>query len=237
MPGAGAFHKPMTTVEAVLLEVRRALLEGDYPAGARLNVDAISKQLGTSRAPVRDALRILEGEQQVVYEAHRGYLVPEMGVAALFDLYRSRELLEAEAVAHAVPALSDEALASLRAHAATITRALDDGDRVAATYANRDFHFGLFASPDHEQLVVAITSMWNADAYRSVYLRDLDAARTVAGDHAGIAEAAGDRDVAAVIRLQNEHRDHELALLLAAMGEETAGTPWHSALTYRPRKR
>lgn len=241
MPGAGSFHKPMTTVEAVLIELRRALLEGDYPAGARLNVDAISKQLGTSRAPVRDALRILEGEQQVVYEAHRGYLVPEMGVDALFDLYRSRELLEAEAVARAVPTLSAAAVATLREQAAAITSALLAGDRVAATYANRDFHFGLFRAPRHEQLVVAITGMWNADAYRSLYLRDLDTALSIAADHAGIADAAAAGDAGAVIKLQNEHRDHELAVLLAHLSdpaeEATAGTPWHSALSYRPRKR
>ncbi|RNL61922.1 GntR family transcriptional regulator [Nocardioides marmoriginsengisoli] len=243
MTDAGSFQKPLTTVEAVLIELRRALLEGEYPAGARMNVDAISKQLGTSRAPVRDALRILEGEQQVVYAPHRGYIIPEMALEDLFDLYRTRELLEAEAAAITVPQLSDETIAGLRTAVTTIDKALAAGDRITATYANRDFHFALFKSPGHEQLVSSITGTWNADAYRSFYLRDLGAAAELAKDHAGIAEAAAAKDVAAVIDLQNKHRDGELANLLQLLRDKfdvdahLKAKPWHSRLKYRPRAR
>lgn len=236
MPGMSSFQKPPTQVEAVLQEVRRALLVGEYPVGGRVNVDAISKQLGVSRAPVRDALRILEGEHQVQYEPHRGYVVPKLSLETLFDLYRTRELLEAEATTRAVPALSDADLAAIRAAADDVEKALTKGDRVAATYANRAFHFALCSHQDHQQLLGAIQQAWNADAYRSLYTSDIDVALANAREHQAIADAAEARDVQAVIRLSNLHRDSELAQLLPHLDFEVdidelmATTPWHSTI-------
>ncbi|WDZ83448.1 GntR family transcriptional regulator [Micromonospora cathayae] len=228
------FQKPPTQVEAVLLELRRALLEGDYPAGTRLNVDGISKTLGVSRAPVRDALRILEGEQQVIYEPHRGYCVPEMRLDDLFDLYRIRELLESEAAALAVPLLTPDDIAALRTSAEVVSRALAEGNRVTATYANRELHFRLFESPGHEQLVTSIRQAWNADAYRALYLRDLESAAASAREHDAIVDAAAEGDVSRVILLQNAHRDGELRSLLRMLtdrfpgAEDTATEQWRA---------
>ncbi|MEH1014009.1 GntR family transcriptional regulator [Micromonospora sp. CPCC 206060] len=217
------FQKPPTQVEAVLLELRRALLEGDYPAGARLNVDGISKVLGVSRAPVRDALRILEGEQQVIYEPHRGYCVPEMRLDDLFDLYRIRELLESEAAALAVPLLTPADIAALRTSAEVTARALAEGNRVTATYGNRELHFRLFEAPGHERLVTSIRQAWNADAYRALYLRDLDSAAASASEHDAIIDAAEQGDVSRVIVLQNAHRDGELRTLLRMLDDRFPG--------------
>lgn len=214
MPSAPSFQKPPTQVEAVLQEVRRALLVGDFPVGGRVNVDAISKNLGVSRAPVRDALRILEGEHQVEYEPHRGYVVPRLSLEALFDLYRTRELLEAEAVARTVPHLTDADVAAIRIACDATRDALAAGDRVAATYANRSFHFALCTRPEHEQLLGAIQQAWNADAYRSLYTSDIQVAIANAHEHQAMADAAAARDARTVINLQNLHRDGELAHLL-----------------------
>lgn len=236
MPVSPSFQKPPTQVEAVLHEVRRALLVGEFPVGGRVNVDAISKSLGVSRAPVRDALRILEGEHQVQYEPHRGYVVPKLSLESLFDLYRTRELLEAEAVARTVPHLSDADIMSIRSAYQAADAALASGDRVAATYANRDFHFALCSRPDHQQLLGAIQQAWNADAYRSLYTSDISAAIASAREHQAIADAAEARDVRAVINLQNLHRDGELAQLLPQLDFEVdvddllARKPWRSAL-------
>ncbi|WP_183407738.1 GntR family transcriptional regulator [Nocardioides marmoriginsengisoli] len=228
----GVFQKPPTQVEAVLLELRRALLEGEYVVGSRLNVDAISKELGVSRAPVRDALRILEGEQQVVYEPHRGYEIAAMNLDDLSDLYRIRELLETEAVAIAVPRLTPAQLDVIRRAAEETAQALAAHDRVAATYANRAFHFELFTAPGHEQLVDTIRQTWNADAYRSLYLQDVESATASAAEHFAIADAAVAGDVARVVELQNAHRDGELKSLLRVVGD-SLGRPAGEEMPWR----
>jgi DNA-binding GntR family transcriptional regulator len=229
------FRKPPTALEAVLVELRRSLLDGSFPPGSRVNVDAISKSLGVSRAPVRDALRVLEGEQQVVYEPHRGYCVPEMEVEELFDLYRIRELLETEAATLSIPRMDADALDDVDAAATETLDALKAGDRVAATYSNRRFHFTLLGAAGHSRLLSAVEGAWNADAYRSLYLVDLDSAIESARQHARMAQAARDRDVATFVAEQNEHRDGELRALLPlvpkAHGVDLATRPWRAAVT------
>lgn len=215
----GPFERPPTAVEAVLAEIRRDLLEGAYPPGSRLNADSISKQLGVSRAPVRDALRILEGERQVAYAAHSGYHVPEMSLADLFDNYRLRELLETEACTLAVPTLTEEKIDALRESATDILTALEGADRVSATHANRRFHFMLLLAPGHDHLLDWITQAWNADGYRALYLHDLTTSRHLAEQHLDMVEAAAAGDVARVVELQNQHRDDELAALLPVIAE------------------
>ncbi len=48
--------------------------------------------------PLREALKILEGEGRVTYVAHRGYFVAMLSLADLLEVHRMREILEAEAV-------------------------------------------------------------------------------------------------------------------------------------------
>jgi DNA-binding GntR family transcriptional regulator len=239
------FRKPPTALEAVLAELRRALLDGSFKPGSRVNVEAISKELGVSRAPVRDALRVLEGEQQVVYEPHRGYCVPEMSVDDLFDLYRIRQLLETEAALLSIPLLDERALQTVDDAAVATLAALQSQDRVAATYANRLFHFTLLGAAGHSRLVTSIEGAWNADAYRSLYLADLDAALMSAREHSEMAEAARDGDVDAFVVLQDQHREGELRSLLPLVSraegvDVTRSSPWRSALASKassPRRR
>ena len=90
-----AFVRPPTAQEAVLAEIRRLIVSGELAPGAPVRQEAVAERLGVSRVPVREALKVLEGEGHVVYAAHRGYVVAELSVDDLTEVYRLRELLEA----------------------------------------------------------------------------------------------------------------------------------------------
>ncbi len=92
------FSRPPTAQEAVLVELRKEIASGALRPGEQVLQEAIADRLGVSRVPLREALKILEGEGQVVYHPHRGYFVAELSVADLVEVYRIRDLLEAEAV-------------------------------------------------------------------------------------------------------------------------------------------
>lgn len=92
----------------VLDELRRMITSGELEGGRQVIQDSLAAKLGVSRVPLREALKVLEGEGHVVYRPHRGYFVTELSVADLEEAYRIRALLEAEALAVAVPLLSDE---------------------------------------------------------------------------------------------------------------------------------
>jgi len=87
--------RPPTAQEAVLAELRRFITTGRLRPGQQIVQDALAVQLGVSRVPLREALKILEGEGQVTYVAHRGYFVTELSLSDLLEVYRIREILEA----------------------------------------------------------------------------------------------------------------------------------------------
>ena len=82
----------------MLTEVRSLIATGRMRPGEQIVQEALALELGVSRVPLREALKILEGEGQVTYVAHRGYFVALLSLADLLEVYRMREILEAEAV-------------------------------------------------------------------------------------------------------------------------------------------
>jgi len=212
------FTRPPTAQQAVLVELRRRIATGELRAGEQVRQDALAAQLGVSRVPLREALKMLEGEGQVVYHPRRGYFVATLDLADLVEVYRLRELLEAEAVRSAVPALDAAALSAL-GEAVAAGRAADADDDVAAMVAaNRRFHFGLLAAADRPRLLRLIRVLWDAtDAYRSVYYGDADTRAQVHREHEAILRACVRADTEQVVALLAAHRDHAVVALSAVL--------------------
>ncbi len=167
------FRRPPTAQEAVLAELRRTIVTGELKPGEQILQDALAERFGVSRVPLREALKILEGEGQVTYQPHRGYFVTELDVDDLREVYRIRDLLESEAARIAVPLLTDTDLDRLEAAADDVDRADQSGDLVAMTAANRVFHFTLLEAAKMPRLVRLSRVLWDAtDAYRSFYYAD-----------------------------------------------------------------
>ena len=169
--------------------------------------------------PVREALKILEGEGQVRYRAHHGYALAELRRTDLIEIYRIRELLEDEAARAAVPRLRDADLVTM-AEACEEMEAFGAADVAAMAVANRRFHLTLLAASDMPHLLHHIGLLWNAsDHYRSVYYLDEAHRAEVHDDHRRILAAAKDRDVDALLALLDAHRDRAIAGLAPALEE------------------
>jgi DNA-binding GntR family transcriptional regulator len=97
----------------VLSSVRTAILSGVLGPGARLRQEELADVFGTSRIPVREALRALEYEGLVTSEPHRGFTVTSLDADDVQEVYDLRILLECEAVKLALPLLTDEDLEDL----------------------------------------------------------------------------------------------------------------------------
>ncbi len=177
-----AFRRPPTAQEAVLAALRQAIGSGELRPGEQVRQDALAERFGVSRVPLREALKILEGEGSVTYLPHRGYFVAELSLADLEEVYRIRELLEEEAVRTAVPRLTADGLDELAALVADCEDAGRAGDVAAMTAANRSLHFALFAASDRPRLVRMVRILWDAtDAYRSLYYSEPREPRTGGG--------------------------------------------------------
>ena len=212
------FVRPPTAQEAVLGELRRMLVTAELAPGAPVRQEAVADRLGVSRVPVREALKVLEGEGALVYSAHRGYVVAELSVDDLVEVYRLRELLEAEAIRAAVPRLRDDDVEAIAASAYDVDAAGRSGDLAAMTGANREFHFLLFDASGMPRLSRTLRQLWDAtDVYRSVYFGAAGNREHVHSDHEELLAALRDRDVRRSIAAQKSHRDHSVAAVTAAL--------------------
>lgn len=80
--------------DEVYLQIRKAIIRGDYKPNEKLQEEDLAEQLGTSRTPVREALRKLESEKLVTYYPHRGTVVSEVSDDEIEDLFVVRTLIE-----------------------------------------------------------------------------------------------------------------------------------------------
>ncbi len=200
----------------MLAEIRRQLLDGRLAPGMAIRPDAIGEQLGVSAVPVREALRILEGEGHVNYRAHRGYVVAALDLKDIVEIYRIRELLEIEAVRVAIPKLTATDVARLR----EITTEMDavHDDVMQLTVVNRRFHFEIFRAADMPQLERMLRILWDSsDRYRLRYLMSPDNRQLVHDQHRRMMQALVDGDAERFIVESRQHRAHAVAALRAAL--------------------
>jgi DNA-binding GntR family transcriptional regulator len=199
--------RPPTAQEFVLDELRRLILTGEMAPGEPIRQDALAERLGVSRVPLREALRTLEGEGQVIYRPHRGYHVADLSLADLLEVYRIRELLETEATLTAIPRLTGEDIDRLEQAELDIEQAAQAGDIVGMAAANRQFHFTVLEASGMPRLTRLVRVLWDAtDAYRSLYYSDNANRERVHREHTAIIDAVRTRDAIEVVRLWDEHR-------------------------------
>ncbi|WP_448320020.1 GntR family transcriptional regulator [Streptomyces sp. CO7] len=217
--GAAQRRRPPTAQQYVLAELRSAITGGELRPGAPIRQDALAARLEVSRVPLREALKILEGEGLVEHKVHRGYFVTELSLDDLREVYRIRELLEAEAVRRAAAGTDAGLLATLERAQAEVERAGGTGDVTAMAAANRRFHFALFEASGMPRLVRLIGTLWDStDAYRSLYYAEPPNRERVVHEHRTVLDAlrAGDSDEA--LRLLDLHRAHAVARLERVLG-------------------
>lgn len=103
------------------------ILDGHYAPGTQLKELALAREFNVSQAPIREALRELEGSGLVASERYRGTRVRGADVEELRQSYEVRETLEIRAVELAVP-MSDAALARMQQQLATMYAAIAEDD-------------------------------------------------------------------------------------------------------------
>jgi len=121
------------------------ILAGRYPPHSRIVETRVARELGTSQAPVREALRGLEALGVVEILPFRGARVRRPSTPELLEAYAVRSELEALGARLGVPRMTDGDLADLEALGEEMQRAASDGDRHEVAVADARFHARLLA--------------------------------------------------------------------------------------------
>ncbi|GAA3618106.1 GntR family transcriptional regulator [Microlunatus ginsengisoli] len=207
-----------TKSEEIAQEIRRRVLSGDYPRGARLRQDRLAADFGVSITPVREALRVLESERLLVAEPHRGVRVAELiDVDTIRAAYVVRRLTETFAVRRAAIRLSRHDLAVLRG---LLDAGDPGGDSADPQEANHAFHFYFYARCGVPGLADRIEQLWATFPW-DVMLSDPGRARASHAEHRRILTAARSGDADRLVAAFERHLAAGMAALAIALGAPT----------------
>ncbi|MGH3837507.1 MAG: GntR family transcriptional regulator, partial [Pseudonocardiaceae bacterium] len=102
---------PASLVELAVQRLRSEILSGALVPGERLIEEQLTRRFGTSRAPLREALRLLGQQGLVEHLPRRGVRITELSPRDVDELFSLREVLERFAVQTAPPVPDPLALA------------------------------------------------------------------------------------------------------------------------------
>lgn len=225
-------RQPHRTKQAMVYEtLRGAIMRTELQPGQRLIIDDISRQLGVSQIPVREALQLLQSERLVINVPHIGATVAPISLSDLTEVFLLMEGLEGVALEAVIARAPDAVLDALD----TIVRRMDDAvandDGNAWAELNSDFHRQIAATanmPLLYDMTQRTLDQWDRiRRYFNILNKRLPRAQA---QHHAILDALRSRDLDAVHRLSREHNREPLAAYVA---EFELGTPM-PAITLGP---
>jgi len=156
-------------VELAFNRLSAEILSGRTDPGERLVEEQLTRRLGISRAPLREALRQLAQQGLVEHIPRRGVRVATLSDDDVRELYEVRDVLERHAVQSMRPDADDS---GLRAALEVMRAATVNADRLAIADAHRRFHVALVAMGGNRQLSALYESVLvRLQLYMAVNLR------------------------------------------------------------------
>jgi DNA-binding GntR family transcriptional regulator len=187
--------------------ILEGILSGHYPPNSRIVETQVARELGTSQAPVREALRGLEALGVVEITPFRGARVRHPSRREIIEAYAVRSTLEALGARLAVPRMTDADVAELAGYLEAMRAAARDDDGHGVAEADARFHGRIIELADNG----ALERVWRSlepfsRTYITLIVPGADP-RWSADLHAPILAAIARRDSEAVVDALAQHFD------------------------------
>lgn len=205
----GAAHTPLR--DQVREEIRQRIVDGQLPPGSRMVERELAAELGVSRVPVREALRMLETEGFVSVVPRKGVVVRSLSRTDVIELFDVREALEVLATRRAAETATPAELRRLEQLLARARKAIDADDSAGAGAANEAFHDEIILLARNGLLAGMLEPLQGRLHWLFRQTQDLDA---LWSEHRRLFEAiaSGDPDRAAAQALQHVRTNREVAI-------------------------
>jgi DNA-binding GntR family transcriptional regulator len=141
-----------TLPNRVYLILEEAILQGKIKQGDRLIEEELAGKLGISRAPIREALRMMQKEGLIVISPRKGAFVNSISPEDIAEIYEVSSALEGLAVKLFCTRCTEEELASLRQLYADMEEQVKKADMVQYRKLNRKFHEALIQGSRNKRI-------------------------------------------------------------------------------------
>jgi DNA-binding GntR family transcriptional regulator len=190
--------------EEVAEQLRTRILAHELAPGSWIDEQALCAQLGISRTPLREALKVLATEGLVTMKLRRGAYVTETSAQDLAEVFHLLALLESDAAAVVAEHASDANLTELAALHQTLEDTITD--REAFFRANEVFHLRLLQMANNrwrEQMVADLRKVMKLNRHHSLLKEGRLAASL--NEHRDLMKALLTRNAALARALMSQH--------------------------------
>lgn len=192
--------------DVVFNTLRQAILHGDLKPGERLMEIKLAKQLGVSRTPIREAIRMLELEGLVVMIPRRGAAVAQITKQDLEDVLEVRCSLEELAVELACTRITGNELKKLHDVLRDFEHACDTNNLQILAEKDVEFHDIIFESTGNRRLIQLLNNLREQMfRYRLEYLKDETSHDRLLLEHKTIENDIRNHDVESARQHIKEH--------------------------------
>lgn len=211
----------ISSVELVHQRTRQAIVSGDLAPGSPLRLQELAARNGVSMIPVREALRLLEAEGFVDILQNKGARVAPLSLEDMVDVYRTRIVLESEALRQSMPHVTPQILVKARKLNAKLGRQVDL--KGYAVYEDhRAFHFTVYEPSGSRWLLRLIRSVWDhTERYRRYAAPKVTSTSTLE-EHERILVNVERGDTEGAVKALEDHLEGSVALLTAMLREMTS---------------
>jgi DNA-binding GntR family transcriptional regulator len=149
-------------VQSAYEEIRRRILDNEYPPAHQVLEQDLAADLGMSRTPLREALVRLQNENFVQLIPRHGMRVVPLSLDDLRDTYEVLTALEAAAIERLARSGPDrQALGALEEALDEMDAALKQRDRDAWVKADERFHRTLLDLCGNRRLAAVAYTLWD----------------------------------------------------------------------------
>ncbi|HEX4623138.1 MAG TPA: GntR family transcriptional regulator [Solirubrobacteraceae bacterium] len=215
---AGAARRSVDVVHGAL---REAILEGDLEQGTILSQVQLAERYGVSRTPLREALRLLQGEGLIDALPNRRVQVASFSVDDLEQIYAMRITLESLAVRLSVAQFDADDLRELNVRLAEMDAFAEPRDIDGWNGPHATFHRGLVSHSGARIVALVGQLSETADRYRRLAVTQGDHAWTrVANEHREILDACERREAGEAAQAMARHLARTVLTVVSLVAPE-----------------
>lgn len=210
-----------TLPAAAAERLRELIIEGELPAGTRLNERALCDHLGVSRTPLREAFRLLASEGLVEIQPNRGARVAALSEKDILESFTVLGGLEALSGELACQHATDEEVAEIRALTFEMQACHARQDLPSYYRVNREIHSRINRAA-HNQLLSQVYSTLNQRVQNLRFRSNLNSEKwkRAMGEHIAMVDALARRDGVELGRLMREHLQRKCEAVIEGLARE-----------------